>query len=83
MPEKKDYRKDFLEAIWDQIYYWENNDRLSRKEIIEGITHSILSIIDGGHLDAPGFKMIPTSNPKAKDIAGSLASLLYTYKPRR
>lgn len=72
-------RTIFIKKIQDSIEYWLEQD-VTEKEKLEGLAHTIMSVIDGG-TDLPAFELTPikgweeTGFPK-KDIAGNLAFMV-------
>ncbi len=63
----------FLQHLKHLADYWERQE-ISDKEKLEGLTFSMLVMLDGGSGDMPGFAVRPIgeNGDEGKDIAGSL-----------
>ena len=55
-------REKFMDHVRELINYWDNVDRETSKEKIEGFAHSLLATIDGSSMDLPGFVLAPSSH---------------------
>lgn len=56
----KETREQFLQHIANMVGYWERETRApSSKEKLEGLTHSILCMLDGCSGGMPGFVILP------------------------
>ncbi len=95
---EEELRIDFIKYIRSMINYWsevdiecETADEIKNR--LEGLAHSILSLIDGEVSNAPGYELIPISSkennlyylsegerqiPENVDIAGSLNDTLFS-----
>lgn len=62
---QEEVRKIFMDKIKSIINYW-NNESCNVKDKLEGLTHSILSVIDGS-TDLPKFILAPDPHPTDKD----------------
>ena len=71
---KEKLQNDFLEEIKNIIEYW-NSVNESSKDKINGVAHSILSLIDGCNGDYNGCSLIPYE--ENIDISGDLNDKLF------
>lgn len=74
-------KNEFISYINHLIQYWDNENVSSRTKL-EGLSHSILVAIDGGAggLDG-GYELRPIRNEEVKeDIGGYLHELLFKNK---
>lgn len=55
---EEETRELFLEHVRDLVDYW-NAQKVDRKEAIEGIAFSILTVLDGSTIALPGFRVSP------------------------
>ena len=82
----------FLTEVEHAVSYWSNsNPEMELDERLQGLTYSIMSLIDGSHMELPGFKLIPSIHPADKqqaldmgldyyeevDIAGTLHEVIF------
>jgi hypothetical protein len=92
-------RRAFLDYIRDCVDYWDRQVvRDSCREKMDGLVHSILTLLDGG-TELPGFTVSPRSHPGVRafciaegedyypgsdcDIAGSLHEEWYSKKDNK
>jgi hypothetical protein len=59
-------REQFMNHVRMLIEYWDNVDRQTTKEKIEGFAHSLLATIDGSSMDLPGFILAPAPHHEDK-----------------
>lgn len=61
-------RERFLKAVWSYIDYWETESRAttSRKKL-EGLTHSLLAMLDGCNPEVPAFIVAPIGDHSDAD----------------
>ena len=92
---EEEIREIYLRAVWERVRYWDD-DRFSRKDALEGVAFSILSMMDGCSLDVPPYKVSPIIDiddinfdlehgnniypMKEIDIGGGLHEMFYKYK---
>lgn len=105
MPEPREYttdevREKFLAHLRAMVKYWATvpvtDGTRTVEDRISGAVFSTLVALDGGCLDIPGFKVIPTPHkddkeyqrkrgsnwyPDTGDIGGCLHELFYKQKP--
>lgn len=52
-------RSLFIEKLRNNVDYWDKVDAKTKKEALEGVTHSFLALLDGSAVDFPAFSLIP------------------------
>lgn len=67
---RDEIREQFLTHVWNMIEYW-NSPNLpssrSTRERLEGLTHSILTALDGCTMALPGFIVAPCPHPDDRE----------------
>jgi len=61
-------REQFMNHVRMLIDYWDNSDRETSKEKIEGFAHSLLATIDGSSAELPSFVLAPTPHEDDKQF---------------
>jgi len=65
---REEIRKMFLDHFTGMIAYWEKETRVeSVHDKLHGLAFSILTALDGGAADLPGFKVVPCPHPSDKE----------------
>lgn len=59
----EEIRNLFLDQVWDCVGYWHNLHGKSKREALEGLAASILTMLDGGVPDLPAFHVLPIASP--------------------
>lgn len=95
---KPDFTEDemrelFLEKLWQLIDYWSNigdGSVKDKRDLLSGLTHSILASCLDGNGDLPPMAIYPYIDGWEEwkeqfevDIGGSLHELLYNHDPKR
>lgn len=68
MPRQKtreEVKKEFIREINSMVLYWEKQENFSTKEKLEGLTYSILGILDGC-ASIPAFIVAPNPMPEER-----------------
>lgn len=55
---EEETRELFLEHVRDLVNYWDAQ-KVGRKEAIEGVAFSIMTVLDGNAIALPGFRVSP------------------------
>ena len=70
----EEMQKQFIEAIYSDIEYWKNLEKYhsfeeppTLDEKMEGLAHSILTLIDGFSMHGSGYALIPISTQEDID----------------
>ena len=64
---QEEVQEMFLDKVRTMIDYWNNVEKETTKDKLEGLAHSILATIDGSAADLPAFKLAPNPHPGDKE----------------
>lgn len=62
----EEVKENFERAIRDIVRYWSVQPG-TKAQIAEGVTHTILALLDGSHGEMPRFAVVPNPNLVDKD----------------
>lgn len=80
---EEEVREKFLKTIWGYIGYWERENRaLTSKDKMEGLAHSILSMLDGSNIDLPAWILAPLPHKSDKLFHVVNEENYFPYNPR-
>ena len=68
-PTKLEVQKNFISTIKGMAEYWDSLPDKTSKEKLDGLSFSILAMLDGCNVGFPGFKVIPFPHPDDKQYA--------------
>lgn len=64
----EEVREKFLRAIAARVDFWDRESRATTsREKLEGLTHSILALLDGCDIELPAFIVAPNPHPDDKE----------------
>src|SRR5688500_7730912 len=61
----EEIRREFLDHVWTRIDFWEGVENESCRDKLEGLTHSLLALLDGSG-DFPSVDLIVRPHPDDK-----------------
>lgn len=80
---EKEVRAKFLKHIWGLIAYWEREHRApTSQEKLEGLAHSIMSMLDGNNGGIPAFIVAPLPDKGDKEWSLAHKENYFPYNPR-
>jgi len=61
-------RDMIINKVWNLIDYWSTNPmEYTKRQALEGLAHSLLTMLDGGNVDLPAFLVTPLPSGEDKE----------------